>query len=136
MAKVVPLKQALIFWIATIGSAFLLYYGAQLTDFLISDTHASTWVRWAGVFVGVFTILPWLVIIAVSLSVLDEYYRRVVLIGTALAFVLDLMLHVGFNVAVDAQLLRPGSYLPETGAAIILWMIGVSVGAIYYRFRL
>src|SRR5262245_52072678 len=136
MAKAVPLKDALVFWTATVGSAVFLYYGGQLSEFLISDVHASALIRWAGVFVGVLGIVPWLVIIGLMLTVLDEYYRRVALLGTAVAFVLDLLLHVGFNIAMDAQLLGRGFYLAELPAAMATWVIGVTIGFLYYRFRL
>ena len=136
MAKVVPLRQALLFWFATIVAVVFLYYGGRLSDFLISDVHASAPVRWSGVLVGVLTVVPWLLIVILSLSAVDEYYHRVVLVGTAVAFVLDLMLHIGLDIARDAQLLDRGLYPPEVVSAAITWIIGVSFAVTYYRYRL
>jgi hypothetical protein len=136
MAKAIPLRQALLFWLTTVGSAVLLYYGGQLSDFLIGDVHASRWIRWSGVLVGVLSIVPWMTVIALTLAVVDEYYRRIIFAGTALAFLLDILVHIGFNVAMDAQLLSPGSYIPELGVAILVWMAGIAVTSLYYRFRL
>jgi len=136
MAKVIPLRQALLFWVATIGAVTFLYYGGHLSDFLISDVHSSALVRWAGVFVGVLTIIPWLLIVILTLSTVDEYYHRVVLVGTAVAFVLDLLLHVGLDVAKDAQLLDRSLYPPELVSGAITWIIGVSIAVTYYRYRL
>ena len=136
MAKAVPLRQALLFWAALIGSGALLYYGGELSNFLISDSHASAWMRWSGVMVGALSILPWVLVIGISLSVMDEFFRRIVLAGTAAAFVLDLVLHIGFNIAMDAQLLSPSSYIPELGAAILTWMLGVGAAFAYYRYQL
>ena len=135
MAKVIPLQQALKVWVAVIGSGVLLYLGRELSDFLVRDRSAPPSLRWAGVAVAVVSVIPWMLMIAWGVSVADEYYRRVAIEGTALAFVVDLTVHVAFGTLVDAGLLASTSVLLEVPAAIITWMASIGIVLLYYRFR-
>jgi hypothetical protein len=136
MAKVIPLQHALKIWFATIGSVVFLFFGGRLSDFLISDPTSSALVRWLGVFVAAVTVVPWVLIVAWTISVTDEYYRQMALVGTSVAFVLDLMTHIAYWTMVDAGLVRAGMGMHELGVAACAWIIGVSLAATYYRLGL
>ena len=135
MAKVLSLRQALKVWTAMILSAVLLYMGGELSDFLVAEP-ASTASRWLGAIVAAGSIVPWVFLIAWGVGAADEYHRQIALVGTALAFVLDLLVHVFFNVLQDARLVGWTSHLVELPTAIIVWMVGVAIAAVYYRLRL
>jgi hypothetical protein len=134
MSKVMPLQQALKFFLVMVGALVALWAGSALSDRLV--TNPSAGVRWLGVAAAVVSLLPWLWVIFQSISHADEYIRRVVLVGTAAAFVVDLLFHVAFNVIVDARLVSATSYLPALPVAIVIWMLSVAVTFLYYRASL
>jgi len=135
MAKVLTFNQALKLWVLAIVSAGLLYSGGYLSDWLISPPTASIWMRWLGVAVAVGSIVPWLFFIAWALSTADEYHRHVVLVGTAMAFVGELLAHIGFNVMQDARIVSWSTHLQEIPVAMILWVLGIALSAFYQRLR-
>ena len=90
----------------------------------------------AGVAVAVVRLVPWLGFIITSLALADEYHRRIVLVGTAVAFVVGLLLHVAFNVIVDAHLVSPTFSLAELPVAMGVWVLSVGLTLLYYRMRL
>jgi hypothetical protein len=59
----------------------------------------------------------------------------IVLVGTAIAFVGDIVVHIAYGVMVDAHLAGPNTYLPDLGIAMLLWVIGVGLATLYYRLR-
>ncbi|MEP6765658.1 MAG: hypothetical protein ABJB66_15185 [Gemmatimonadaceae bacterium] len=135
MAKAIPVKQAARFWLFTVIAAVVLYYGYTISDYLIFNPTSSTAMKWLGVAMAPIAILPWLFVLVVSLSVVDEYYRRVVMVGTSVAFVLDIMFHMAFGAAVQAHVVSQSYYILELGAGIVSWLIGVSLCLAYYRLR-
>ena len=50
-------------------------------------------------------------------STIDEYHRHVVLVGAAVAFVGELLVHIGFNVMQDARLVSWSTHLQEIPVA-------------------
>jgi len=134
--KVIPLNQALKLWGLAIASAGLLYASGYLVDYLTASTTTSLGLRWLGVFVAVGGTLPWLLFIAWMVSAMDEYHRHVTLVGTAVAFVGELLVHIGFNVMQDARLVSWSTHLQELPVAAVVWLIGIGASAFYYRLRL
>ena len=134
--KVVSLNQALKLWGLAIASAGLLYAGGYLVGYLTAATTTSLGLRWLGVLVAVVSTVPWLLFIAWMVSMMDEYHRHVALVGTAVAFVGELLVHIGFNVMQDARLVSWSSHLQEIPVAMIVWLIGIGASAFYYRHRL
>jgi len=134
--KVIPLNQALKLWGLAIASAGLLYASGYIVDYLTASTTTSLGLRWLGVLVAVGSIVPWLLFIAWTLSVLDEYHRHVALVGTAMAFVGELLAHIGFNVMQDARLVSWSTHLQEIPLAMVVWLIGIGASVFYHRLRL
>ena len=134
--KVVSLNQALKLWGWAIASAGLLYASGYLVDYLTASTTTSLGLRWLGVLVAVVSTVPWLLFIAWTVVMMDEYHRHVALVGTAVAFVGELLVHIGFNVMQDARLVSWSMHLQEIPVAMIVWLIGVGASAFYYRLRL
>ena len=134
MAKVIPLQQGLKFLFAMILAIVVLDGGGLLTDHLAASQSAA--LRWLAVAAAVITLLPWLGIIVWPLMHLDEYHRRIVLVGTALSFVVDLLVRTAFNVIVDAHLVAPTFYLPALPLAMGVWVVSVALTALYYRASL
>ena len=132
--KVIPLNQALKLLVLAIASAGLLYASGYLVDYLTAST--SLGLRWLGVFVAVGSVVPWLLFIAWMVSTMDEYHRHVALVGTAVAFVGELLVHIGFNVMQDARLVSWSTHLQEIPVAMIVWLMGMGASAFYYRLRL
>ncbi len=133
--KVVSLNTALKLWGWAIASAGLLYASGYLVDSLTASTTASLALRWVAVFVAVGGLLPWLLFIAWVVSATDEYHRHVALVGTAIAFVGELLVHIGFNVMQDARIVSWSTHLQETPVAMIVWLISVAGSAFYHRPR-
>jgi len=134
MSKVMPLNQALKFFLVMVLALVVLYAGGALSDRLVANQSAG--LRWLGVAAAVVSLGPWLWIIFQSLSHADEYHRRIALVGTAAAFVIDLLFHVAFNVIVDAHLVSPTSSLPALPVAMGIWMLSVAGTFLYYRASL
>ena len=67
---------------------------------------------------------------------IDEYHRHVVLVGTAIAFVAELLVHVAFSVMRDARLVEPNTHLVELPVTMIIWIVGIAISWTYYRLRL
>src|ERR1044071_7650240 len=120
--KVLSLNQALKLWGLAIVSAGLLYASGYLVDYLTASTTTSLALRWLGVVVAVVSVVPWLVFIAWTLSAVDDYHRHVVLVGTALAFVGELLVRIGFNVMQAARLLSWSTPLTEIPIPMIVWL--------------
>jgi hypothetical protein len=134
VARAIPLKHAVRFWAATLGSVAFLYYGGELGNFLIASDGIAA--RWAGVIVAALAPLPWIIIAGMTLMMVDEYYRRLALVGTATAFVLDIAFHIAFHAALDAHLVARGFDIPDLVMAGAAWMIGMGAASVYYRYRL
>ena len=130
MAKVISLQHGLKFLVWMIVAMVVLYAGGGVSDTLAASP--SVGLRWLGVAAAVVSLLPWLSIIIWPLTHLDEYHRRVVLVGTAVSFIVDLLVHTGFNVIVDAHLGGPTS-LPALPVAMGIWVISVGLTSLYYR---
>ena len=135
MARMLSLTQALKVWGATIVSAALFIFGGQLSDMLIANPAASPAVRWFAVALAAGGILPWALLTAWLFGTTDEFVRHIVLVGTAIAFVGDVVVHIAYGVMVSAHLVGPNTYLPELGVAMLLWLFGVGLATLYYRLR-
>lgn len=133
MARALPLQQALKYFLLLILAMVVLYAGSAATDHLVASP--STGLRWLGVAVAIVSLVPWLGFVIASLSLTDEYHRRIVLVGTAVAFVVDLLVHVAFGVIVDAHLVGPGFYLAELPVAMGVWVASAGLTLFYYRMR-
>ena len=134
MAKALPLLQALKYFLLLILAMVVLYGGGTVSDHFVASPSAG--LRWLGVAVAVVSLLPWLGFLITSLALADEYHRRIVLVGTAVAFVVGLLVHVAFNVIVDAHLVSPTLSLAELPVAMGVWVLSVGLTLLYYRMRL
>ena len=135
MAKVIGYGQALKVWLLMLAAMLLLIFGGLFSDRLIHSTDAYAMARWFGVAVGIVIVIPWMLTIVWGVSAGDEYVRQVALVGTAIAFAIDILAYVGFNAAQEARLVSWSAHLPPLLVAMGAWLIGVSVAALYYRFR-
>jgi hypothetical protein len=135
MAKVVPLNRLLKVLIFTLVAMACLILGATVSDSLFARPDASLSMKWVGVLVGTLSIVPWMVTVLWGISVGDEFVRRIALVGTAVAFAIDLVVHVAFNLLQDAKIVSWSTHLPAVPLAILLWMLGVGATTLYYRYR-
>jgi len=135
MAKVVAYSQALKGLFFMLAAVLLLIFGGQWAEHLTHDPHAAWWIRAFGVVVAIASMIPWLLIFVFAIGAGDEYVRQVAIVGTAIAFVADLLVHVGFDVAQDARLISWNTHLLPLPLAMGLWLLGVSLAALYYRYR-
>jgi hypothetical protein len=133
--KVMTLSQALKLWGLAIGSAVLLNVSGYLVDPLITDGN-SLWLRWLGVIVGVGSVVPWALFMWWMIGHVDEYHRHVALVGTAIAFVCEMLAHIGFNVMQDAHIVSSSVHLQEIPVAMIVWVLSVGASFFYHRLRL
>lgn len=134
MAKALTLEQAAKVGVWFLVSAALLLFGPMLADRWIFDPAATPAVRWAAVALSVFSLIPWLAYAGWGLSIADEYNRRTLVIGTALAFALAILFSVATSVMADARLIEYpiGLNLP---IAFVLWVIAVGLVAGYEKLR-
>ena len=110
-----------------------------MTSFVRSEAlRSDQWprLRWLGVATAIVILLPWLGVIIWSLSHADEYHRRIVLVGTSVAFIADVLVQIGFNEIGDAHLVSPTPYLFPPSVlpvAMGIWVISVGLTWLYYR---
>jgi hypothetical protein len=135
MAKVLSLKQALKGWLFMAAAVVAILFGSQLAERLMRDPGASAEMRWLGVFIAVVATIPWLFVIVRAIGNGDEYVRQVALVGTAFAFVVDLLVHIAYSAAQDARFVSWGRHLLPLPMAMGVWLLGVTIAALYYRFR-
>jgi hypothetical protein len=65
----------------------------------------------------------------------DEYLRQMALVGTAIGFVVNLIVYIGFNAMQDARLVSWSAHLAPMPVAIGAWVFGVTVAGLYFRYR-
>ena len=135
MAKVLGYRQALKVWFLMVGAILVLIFGGQLSGHVAGNQEIAQVLRWLAVTVGVVCILPWILTVVWSVGAGDEFVRQIVLIGTSIAFVVDLLVHVGFNAAQDAKLVSWSTHISPLPVAIGAWFLGCSIAVLYYRFR-
>ena len=133
MARVIPLDRALRYGVFFILSVVALAGGGWWSDHLI--TNPSTAARWLGVVVAVVAPLPWLALVILGIGTWDEFQRHIALVGTAIAFVVELLFYTALYVMQDAKLVSPTFYVPHFVAAGAIWIAAVGVAALYYHVR-
>lgn len=89
MMKVVSLDKALKLWGLGLVAVTVMYFGGRFSDSIGASEMPSLVLKWTAVTVAVVCMIPWLCFIAWSVSLTDEYFRRVAVVGTALAFVVN-----------------------------------------------
>lgn len=80
-------------------------------------------------------LVPWVILMIRAIGLGDEFIRRVALVATAVAFVGGFLVHAGIAVARGAALVGATFDLPPLPLAIGLWIVGVGLARLYYRFR-
>jgi hypothetical protein len=135
MAKVVPLNRLLkvLFYFLLAMACFVL--GVEVSDRILARPDASLMLRWFAVVLGTVSIVPWMLTVLWSVGAGDEYVRRIALVGTAVAFAGDLLLHVAFNLLQDAKIIGWDTHLQPVAAAMVLWVLGICLTSLYYRYR-
>src|SRR5581483_8693531 len=134
MAKVIPLSHLLKILGFCIIAVVCLLLGSEFTESVFQRADASIALRWGAVVVGTVSIVPWLWTVFWGVTTGDEFVQRVALVGTALAFVVAIVVNVAFGLLQDARIVGWDRHLQPVPTAIILWTFGVSVAALYYRF--
>jgi hypothetical protein len=134
--KVVSLDKALKLWGLGLVAVVVMYFGGQFSESIAGGHGSSALLKWTAVAIAVACMIPWLLFIAWTVSLVDEYHRHVALIGTAAAFVVDALVHVAFNVMQTAQIVSWSSHLLELPVGMLVWVTCVGIAAIYYRMRL
>lgn len=135
MPKVVSLDSALKLWGLGLVAVVLMYFGGRFSDSLAASQTISLSLRWLAVAVAVLCMIPWLGFIAWSISLTDEYFRHVTMVGTAAAFIVNALVHVAFNAMQSAGLVSWSSHLLELPVGMIVWVACVAMAAMYHRIR-
>jgi hypothetical protein len=133
MSRVIPRNHAFKYIIYSCLSFVALGAGERWSYHLLASPSVTA--KWLGVAVAVASPLPWLGLVVVGVSTWDEFQRHVALMGTALAFVIGLLLRTGFYAAQDAKLISPYATFPDLVATLTIWCVGVGAAALYYRTR-
>ena len=133
--KVVSLDKALKLWGLGVAAAVVMYYGGKFSDSIAPNEIASISLRWAAVAVAVVSMIPWLLFIAWSISLTDEYFRRIAILGTAAAFIVNTLVHIAYDAMRSVRLVSWDSHLLELPVGMVVWVACVGAAAIYYRLR-
>lgn len=133
--KVVSLDKALKLWGLGLVAVVVMYFGGRFSDSIGTNETASVAVKWAAVGVAVACMIPWLWFIGWSISLTDEYFRRVAVVGTAAAFVVNALVHVAYGTMQSARLVSWTSHLLELPVGMLVWIACVGAATIYYRLR-
>jgi hypothetical protein len=134
--KVVSLDKALKLWGLGLVAVVVMYFGGKFSDSIGANETTSLAVRWTAVAISVGCMIPWLWFIAWSISLTDEYFRHVAVVGTAVAFVVDVLVHVAYTTMQSARLVSWTSHLLELPVGMLVWVACVAAAAIYFRLRL
>src|SRR5207237_5917164 len=103
MAKVLTLPQLLKLLGAMIFAGIAAGFGPHVADLLMSPPSPSLWARCLGVVIVVGSSVPYFVLVVWLMGASDEYNRHIMLVGTALAFVLNLVAHIGLHALQEAR---------------------------------
>ncbi len=133
MAKVVPLDRALKYGLLFLLSLVALGGGPWLSSRLLASPSAP--MRWGGVVLAVASPVPWLALVVIGMGTWDEFQRHVTLVGTAVAFVAELLFYVAFSAMREARLIGPAVHVPNLLATLLIWVTSLGVAALYYRTR-
>ena len=133
MAKVLSLGQALRYGLLFLLSLVAMGGGPWLSEVLFASPSLA--MRWLGVVVSVATPLPWLALAIMGMGMWDEFQRHIALVGTAIAFVGELLFYLAFYAMKSAKLIGPAVYVPHLLATLLIWVLSVGVAALYYRTR-
>lgn len=133
MAKVIPLDRAFRYLLLFLLSLVALGGGPRLSEHLFASSSLA--MRWLGVVVSVASPLPWLALVILGMGLWDEFQRHIALVGTAIAFVVELLFYMTFYALKSARLLGPAVYVPYLMATLFIWIVSVGVTALYYRAR-
>lgn len=133
MANVVPLERALKVGLLFLLSLVALGGGPWLSARLLASPSAA--MRWGGVVLAVAAPVPWLALVVIGMGTWDEFQRHVTLVGTAVAFVGELLFYLAFYAMRDARLIGPTVHIPHLLATLLIWVTSVGVAALYYRTR-
>ena len=135
MAKVIPPRMALIGLIVFIASLAWLVVAGRWSEALLHSSPRSTGTSWLAVALAVLSVIPWIYCVAWGVAAGDEYVRHIALVGTALAFVVALLVRIALNAMVDAQLIPHDLQVPELVSAIASWVLSCGIAILYYRNR-
>ena len=135
MAKVIPLRQALVGLIVTIGSMVWLVVASRWSEGLLRSPAHSAGTGGLAVALAVLSVVPWIYCVAWSIAAADEYVRHIAIVGTALAFVVGLLAHIALNVMIDAGFVAGDLHVPELVVALGAWLVGCAIAILYYRQR-
>jgi hypothetical protein len=135
MAKVMTLPQALKLLGAFILAGVVQGFGPHLADLLMSPPSASVWARGLGVVIAVGSSLPYLALVYWLMGASDEYNRHILLVGTALAFILNLLAHLGLYALQEARFVDGRYFLTIWPTTVVVWLIGLTLATLYYRVR-
>jgi hypothetical protein len=133
MAKVISLNRALVYGLFFLLSLVALGGGPRLSGHLLASPSPT--MRWIGVSVAVGYPLPWIVLVILGIGTWDEFQRHVALVGTALAFVMELLFYTAFYAMQDARLIGPSMKVPLLIPTGLIWILSVGIAALYYRTR-
>lgn len=134
--KVVSLDKALKLWGLGLVAVTVMYFGGRFSDSIGASEMPSLVLKWTAVTVAVVCMIPWLCFIAWSVSLTDEYFRRVAVVGTALAFVVNALVDVADNTMQSARLVSWSWHLLELSVGMLVWVACVGLAANYLRLRL
>ena len=135
MPKVLTYKQALKLWLWSILAAVAILAGGHISDALLEGTNPSLLARWMSVAAATLSAIPWILLVGWGISAADEYQRQIALVGTAIAFVANILLYTALGVMRDARIVGETTFIPYLPAAVVLWIVGVGLAAAYYRLR-
>ena len=135
MARLITFPDLLKLLAWWVGAVAALAAGPFVALWLLSGPAPALWLRWLAVAVSLLSFIPWVTLLLWGVRRADEYQRQIFLVGTAFAFLGDVLLSTAIEFMKKGQLIGPSIDIPQWPIAIVLWLLGVWIASAYYRLR-
>jgi hypothetical protein len=134
MAKALTLEQAATVLVWLVLATALLFIGPRYAGHLMFAPGATAAARWLGVAISVGSLLPWFAYVAWGLSIADEYNRRTLVVGTAIAFAVAILFSIATQLMADAHLVGEVITI-NLPIAFLIWIAGLGGSALFFKLR-
>ena len=91
--------------------------------------------RWGAVVIATGALLPWLISIGWAIHAADEFHRRTLLVGTALAFAGAVLAGCAEEMMLRASLIAEPVGMLGIPIAFGFWLLGIIAAHLYFRSR-
>ena len=135
MPRLMTLRQAVTIWTLTALAVGCLLLGPRWAEHLLHAEAPTTATRVLAVIASIMTTAPLVLLAIVMVRGADEYHRRLLSTGAALACGGMVVLYPAFYAAQEAGLIAETRFLPYLPTACGLWLVGAAIARLTSSVR-